>query len=316
MSEPMVVEGWPVFPVTGWEETRPSLQRWSQIVGQIRMALTPPVNHYWHVPLYVSARGLTTSAIPYRSELFEMEFDFLRHQLEITTNWRGSKTVPLRATSVAEMYSDIFAGLRQLDIQVSILNTPVEIPDPIPFEEDRSQRGYDPIAAETFWRVLIQADRVFKTFRGEFLGKASPVHFFWGGFDLAVTRFSGLRGPMWDGPTLNVDPHVMHESYSHEVSSAGFWPGDASTGPAFYSYAVPEPSGFRQAAMPSGATYNDQLGEFLLPYETVQSSADHDATLLAFLHSTYAAAADLGRWDRTLLEERPPCVCDLPGEQQ
>jgi hypothetical protein len=310
----MLLDAWPHFPTAGWEDTRPSLQRWSQIVGKVRMALTPPVNHYWHVPLYVSARGLTTSPIPYRSELFEIDFDFLSHQLDITTSWRCSESVPLRPTSVAEMYADIFTALRQLGIDMSISTRPVEIPDPIPFERDHAARAYDPMAAEAFWRVLIQADRVFGAFRGGFLGKSSPVHFFWGGFDLAVTRFSGRRGPMWDGPTLNVDPHVMHESYSHQVSSAGFWPGDSTAAPFFYSYAVPEPSGFRQALMPAGVTYNEQLGEFLLPYQTVQASDDPGLTLLTFLRRTYDAAADLGSWDRTLLEERPPCACDAPGE--
>src|SRR5215472_5713222 len=302
--------GWPLFPVDGWEQTGVSLHLWSQIVGKIRMTFSPPLNHYWHVPLYVSAHGLTTSAIPYHSELFELEFDFLSHQLDIRTSWSYSCLVPLRATSVAEMYADIMAALGELGIDVWIETRPVEIADPIAFEKDHVQRGYDPTAAQAFWRLLTQVDRVFKTFRGRFLGKSSPVHFFWGGFDLAVTRFSGRRAPMWNGPVLNVNPHVMHESYSHEVSSAGFWPGDATTPAAFYSYAVPEPTGFRETPIPRGASYNTQLGEFVLPYQVVQASEDPDATLLQFLQTTYDAAATLGRWDRVQLEERPPCACD------
>ncbi len=302
---------WPRFPMAGWEETGPGLHRWSQIVGKVRMALTPPTNHYWHVPLYVSTHGLTTSAIPYNGELFDIELGLLSQQLTIRTSWSPHRTVPLRSASVAELYADIQCALHELGIVVSISTRPVEIADPTPFELDRTLRGYNARAAETFWRTLVQAERVFKTFRARFLGKASPVHFFWGAFDLAVTRFSGRRAPMWNGVALNVNPHVMHESYAHEVSSAGFWPGDMSNSPMFYSYAVPERNGFRDACVPRAATYSEQLGEFVLPYEAVRSSADPDATLLAFLQSTYDAAASLGNWDRPLLEERPPCACEL-----
>jgi hypothetical protein len=300
---------WPRFPEAGWEETRASLHRWSQIVGKVRMALTPPVNHYWHVPLYVSTHGLTTSAIPYNGELFDVELGLLSQELTIRTSWYPHRTVPLRSASVAEIYADIRCALRELGIAVSISTRPVEIQDPMPFEVDCMPRGYNALAAETFWRTLVQVDRVFKTFRGRFLGKASPVHFFWGGFDLAVTRFSGRRAPTWNGVALNVNPHVMHESYAHEVSSAGFWPGDQTNPPIFYSYAVAEPPGFRNACVPHPATYSEQFGEFVLPYEAVRASDDPDATLLAFLQSTYEAAASLGNWDRRLLEERPPCAC-------
>jgi Family of unknown function (DUF5996) len=302
---------WPRLAGAGWDETQPSLHRWSQIVGKLRLALSPPLNHYWHVPLYVSTRGLTTSPMPYGAELFECEFDFLAHQLRIVTSWNQSRSIPLRPTSVAEMYADITAALRALEIAVPIWTRPVEIEDPIRFELDHAARGYDADAAHAFWRALVHTDRVFKVFRGGFLGKASPVHFFWGGFDMAVTRFSGRRAPMWDGPTLNVKPHVMHESYSHEVSSAGLWLGNAGGPPQFYSYAVPEPPGYRDAAVPNGATYSQQFGEFLLPYDVVQSADQPDELLSQFLQATYDAAATLGGWDRELLEHRPPCLCEV-----
>jgi hypothetical protein len=208
------------------------------------------------------------------------------------------------------------AALRGLGVEVRIWTRPVEITDPIPFEQDHVHAAYDAAAAHTFWRILIQVDRVFKQFRGRFLGKSSPVHFFWGAFDLAVTRFSGRRAPMWSGTALNVNPHVMHASYSHEVSSAGFWPGDANTPPVFYSYAVPEPAGFSSASAavrPAEAAYNQQMGEFVLPYAAVRTAEQPDGVLHEFLQTTYAAAADLGGWDRPLLEESPPCQCDLEG---
>jgi len=311
---------WPRFPVAGWDQTAPTLHRWTQIIGKIRLALSPPVNHYWHVPLYVSARGLTTSSMPYGSELFEIGFDFVDHRLELTTSWGPTRSVPLGPRSVAEFYADVRAALQALEINVQIWTTPVEVADGNPFELDHEHVAYDPATAQAFWRVLVQADRVFKQFRSRFLGKCSPVHFFWGGFDLAVTRFSGRRAPMWNGSAPNVHPHVMHESYSHEVSSAGFWPGDQNTPPVFYSYAVPEPAGFREATVqPTRAAYHAGLGEFLLPYKVVQASSRPDDVLLAFLQSTYEAAADLGHWDRSLLEEQPPCACDLaevPAREQ
>ena len=290
----------------------PTLHMWTQIVGKIRLALTPPLNHFWHSALYVSARGLTTSPIPYGDELFEMEFDFIDHRLTLTTSWGPKDAVQLSARSVADFYADVMAALTRLGIDVRINTRPVEVPETVRFDQDPVHASYDPATAHTMWRILVRIDHVLKLFRGRFLGKCSPVHFFWGGFDMAVTRFSGRRAPMWDGPTLNVHPHVMHESYSHEVSSAGFWPGNASVPPVFYSYAVPEPAGFRDAAVgPNGASYSPELGEYVLPYAVVQASDRPDDALLEFLQTTYAADADLGHWDRVLLEKRPACACNV-----
>jgi hypothetical protein len=304
---------WPRFPVEGWDETGPTLHLWTQIVGKLRMVLSPPVNHYWHAPLYVSVRGLTTSPIPYGSQSFDIEFDFVHHLLAVNTSWGPTRSFPLGACSVADFYAQIMTALNELDIEARIWTTPVEIADPIPFEQDRVHSSYDPAVAHALWQALVQADRVFKVFRGRFLGKCSPVHFFWGAFDLAVTRFSGRRAPMYTGAAFNVNAHVMHDSYSHEVSSAGFWPGDRNTPPIFYSYAVPEPAGFREALVEvPGATYNTALGEWVLPYTAVQASAEPDSTLLQFLEQTYQSTADLGGWDRALLEQRPPCACDTP----
>jgi hypothetical protein len=306
-------EAWPSLPPETWPATQATLHRWTQLVGKLRLKLSPPQNHYWQSTLYVSTRGLTTSPIPYGSELFQVDFDFLDHHLLIDTSWGRSEQVALEPRSVADFYAEVMAALGRLGIQVRIWTHPVEMPDPIPFEQDTAHAAYDPTAAYAFWRALIQADRIFKQFRGRFLGKSSPVHFFWGAFDLAVTRFSGRRAPMWKGQALNVHPHVMHESYSHEVSSAGFWPGNASAPPLFYSYAVPEPAGFRDASVaPSAATYSAEMGEFVLPYEAVRTSNRPDEALMNFLESTYTAAADLGGWDRPLLEERPACTCNTP----
>jgi hypothetical protein len=300
---------WPALP-DNWEPTRATLHMWTQIVGKLRLALAPPQNHFWHSTLYVTARGLTTSPMPYGSDLVQIDFDFVDHQLLIATSSGARQRVALEPKSVAAFYAEVMASLRGLGIEVSIYARPVEIAEPIPFAEDRVHADYDAAAAHTYWRALIQADRVFKRFRGGFLGKSSPVHFFWGAFDLAVTRFSGRRAPMWSGAVVNVHPHVMHASYSHEVSSAGFWVGSGA--PAlFYSYAVPEPSGFRQAAVrPPEAAYSSDMGEFVLPYDVVRASERPDETLRSFLDTTYAAAADLGNWDRVLLEQQPACVCD------
>jgi hypothetical protein len=306
---------WPDLAAETWPATQATLHRWTQIVGKLRLQLSPPQNHYWHTPLYVSARGLTTSPIPFGSELFEVDFDFEEHELVIATSWRRSARAPLEPRSVADFYAETMSALRGLGIDVEIWTMPVEIADPIPFENDNVHASYDQAAVHAFWRALIQADRVFKRFRGRFLGKSSPVHFFWGSFDLAVTRFSGRRAPMWNGSVVGVHPHVMHESYSHEVSSAGFWPGASSGRPMFYSYAVPGPTGFSQASVaPSASAYNADLGEFVLPYEAVQTADHPDEVLTAFLESSYGAAADLGAWDRVLLEHRPPCQC-LRGTQ-
>jgi hypothetical protein len=296
-------EVWPSLPLEAWQETRATLHMKMQIVGKIRSALTPLINHWWNVPLYVSCRGLTTSPIPYGSGAFEITFDFLRHQVLVETAWDERRSLALEPRPVAEFYRELMAALSDLGIQVSIWTTPVEVPDPIPFEQDHVHRSYDPEYAQRFWRILLQSDRVFTRFRAPFLGKASPVHFFWGSFDLAVTRFSGRPAPPHPGAPHMADA-VMREAYSHEVSSCGFWPGGAgSEAPAYYSYAYPEPDAFKgYPVQPQGAFYDDALREFVLPYDAVRTAKDPDALLLAFLQSTYEAAADAGRWDRAALE--------------
>jgi hypothetical protein len=309
-------DAWPSLPET-WPDTRSTLHLWTQIVGKVRLELSPPQNHFWHSTLYVTAHGLTTSPMPYGTESFQIDFDFVNHQLLIDTSWGPRQVVALEPKSVADFYAEVMAALAALGIQVSIWTRPVEVPDPVvPFEQDRVHAAYDPSAAHAFWRVLLQTDRVFKQFRGRFLGKSSPVHFFWGGFDLAVTRFSGRRAPMWSGPVVNVNRHVMHASYSHEVSSAGFWPGNPSAPPIFYSYAVPAPPGWPDAAvLPPGAAYSPEMGEYVVPYDVVRASDQPDESLRAFLQSTYDAAATLGGWDRPLLEEQPLCLCDIEGHR-
>ena len=305
------VHVWPPLP-ENWQATQQSLHRWTQMVGKLRLALSPPQNHFWHTALYLSSTGLSSSPIPWGSELFQVDFDFLAHELKIVTSWGATASVALAPRTVADFYAETMASLRGLGIDVHIWPVPVEMADTLPFDQDTLHVTYDPSAAQAMWRVLIQADRVFQIFRGRFLGKSSPVHFFWGAFDLAVTRFSGRRGPMWQGTALNVHPHVMHESYSHEVSSAGLWLGTTSGPPMFYSYAVPEPPGFKDAAVaPAGAAYNAEMGEFVLSYDVVRSAADPDQALSAFLESTYTAAADCGGWDRELLEHRPACQCKV-----
>ena len=307
------LDSWPALP-GAWPQTQETLHRWTQILGKIRLALSPVQNHYWQSTLYVSTRGLTTSPIPYGAGLFELELDFRKHALLIDTSWGGSATLRLEPKTVADFYAELMSALNELGINLTIWTTPVEIADPIPFQKDTLHASYDPAAVNAFWRALIQADRVFKQFRGRFLGKSSPSHFFWGAFDLAVTRFSGRRAPMWNGSALNVHPHVMHESYSHEVSSAGLWLGNDTAPAMFYSYAVPEPTGFRDATItPPDATYNTDMGEFILPYDAVRTSQHPDDVLMSFLEATYAAAADNGSWDRVLLEQRPACACDLIG---
>jgi hypothetical protein len=304
------VTDWPSFPDAGWQTTRPTLHRWTQIVGKLRLALTPPINHYWHSTLYLSPRGLTTSAIPYRDGLFEIGFDFIDHLLAIDSSWAPRRTFALEGKSVADFYRTLFDELHALDVDVAIWPVPVEMAERTPFDHDTEHAGYAPEAAYQLLRALAQVERVFTRFRGEFLGKCSPVHFFWGAFDVAVTRFSGRRAPEYHGAAPFVHQHVMHESYSHEVSSAGFWAGDDNSPPVFYSYAAPEPPGFRTSAVePATASFFEGLGEFVLPYDAVRQASDADATLLAFLRSTYVAAADRGGWDRELLEQRPSCVC-------
>jgi len=294
---------WPELPLAQWQDTYATLHMWTQIAGKIRLALAPPINHWWQVTLYVTPRGLTTSPIPYGTRTFAIDFDFLDHVLRIAASDGRVSTRPLRAEPVADFYAATVASLRSLDLEVPIWTTPVEIEGPIPFEQDHQHAAYDPDAAQRFWRILVQTDRVFTQFRSRFLGKVSPAHFFWGGFDFAVTRFSGRRAPE-HGPVPNIPDFVVREAYSHEVSSLGFWPGGGPMPePIFYAYAYPEPPGFKEARVaPDGALYSPDLGEFILPYETVRTAASPDAALLSFAQSTYAAAADPARWDRAALE--------------
>ncbi len=292
---------WPALPVAAWQETRDTLHLWTQIVGKIRLALAPMVNHWWQSTLYVTATGLTTSLIPYRSSGFELTFDFPRRLLALQTVEGERRELRLEPRSVADLHGELFARLAELGIEAPILGRPVEVAVAIPFAEDEEHASYDAEAATAFWRSLVDASRVLNAFRSGFVGKSSPVHFFWGAFDLAVTRFSGRTAPRHPGGVPNCADWVMERAYSHEVSSAGYWPGGPDEG-IFYSYAYPEPSGFRSAAVPPGAAFDETLGEFVLGYGDVRRAPDPDATLLAFLESTYAAAADLGGWDRSSLE--------------
>ena len=302
---------WPALSYPAWRDTATTLHLWTQIVGKVRLALTPWVNHSWQVPLYVTARGLGTSAIPSRDEIFEMEFDLIGHRLLVRTSWGTERTIALEPQTVADFYLRIIGLLDDMGIAVRIGDMPNEIANPVPFSRDRSHASYDARAAHAFWRVLVQADRLFKLFRSGFLGKVSPVHFFWGSFDLAVTRFSGRPAPPHPGGVPSLPDAVAREAYSHEVSSAGFWPGnDAFPHAVFYSYAYPQPSGFREAPVPAAARFEENLGEFILPYDAVQTAMDPDALLLEFLTSTYSAAADAGRWDRAALE----CHLGAPGK--
>jgi hypothetical protein len=294
---------WPELPYAGWKDTLATLHMWTQIVGKVRMTLTPPVNHWWHVPLYVCARGLTTSAIPHGVRTFEIDFDFIDHHLVVRTCEGEVRTLELRPRTVADFYAELMRVLDNLGLTVRIRTTPQEVADPIPFEQDTVHAAYDPEAAHRFWRALAQADRVLREFRARYLGKSSPVHFFWGSFDLAVTRFCGWTAPVHPGAPGVADA-VTREAYSHEVSSAGFWPGsDAFPHAAFYAYHYPAPDGFSAAtARPDEAYFSTELGEWLLPYDAVRTAADPDAMLMDFLQSTYAAGADLAGWDRAALE--------------
>ena len=293
-------ECWPSLPLESWKETYATLHMWTQIVGKVRLALTPTVNHWWNVPLYVTSRGLTTSAIPYKGRIFEIQFDFIDHALVFRTNDGQSKTLPLIPRSVADFYQEFISMLRSADIQVKIWKMPVEIPNPIPFDEDRVHASYDPEYARRFWQILVSVDRVFNEFRSGFIGKSSPVHFFWGSFDLAVTRFSGRRAPERSGADI-----ITREAYSHEVSSVGFWPGGGDVqGAAFYSYMAPEPQGFRDSPVrPQAAAYHPKLNEFLLMYEDVRQAASPSLALLEFCQSTYEVGARLANWDREALEK-------------
>lgn len=303
-------EVWPSLPFEDWKDTCATLHMWTQVVGKVRLALAPMTNHWWQVALYVTCRGLTTSPIPYGTRMFQIDFDFVAHRLSITTGDGVSESFALTPRPVAEFYREVMGRLHALGIDVQVWTMPVEVAGAIPFEQDRQHAAYDPDHANRFWRILLQADRVFQAFRARFLGKVSPVHFFWGSFDLAVTRFSGRPAPPHPGTAPHVSNAVMRESYSHEVSSAGFWPGNGGFGrPAFYAYAYPQPPGFADAPVrPAAAFFSQELGEFILPYEDVRQADAPDAFLLEFLQSTYEAAANLGRWDRAALErpgERP-----------
>ncbi len=301
---------WPDLTFSAWSDTLATLHLWTQIVGKIRLSLTPWLNHSWQTPLYVTARGLGASPIPIGAEIFEIEFDFIGHRLMVRTSRGDERSLPLEPQPVADFYRATIDLLRGVGVAVAINDTPNEVPDPIRFSEDQTHASYDAAAAHRFWRALVQADRVFKLFRTGFLGKASPVHFFWGSFDLAVTRFSGRRAPLHPGGVPGLPDAVAREAYSHEVSSAGFWPGnEAFPRAAFYAYAYPEPSGFRDRAVAPGAAFDATLGEFILPYDTVAQAPEPDALLLDFLSTTYAAAADAGRWDRAALE----CPLGVPG---
>lgn len=298
---------WPSLPLAEWQETYATLHLWTQVVGKIRLAQAPLVNHWWQVPLYVTARGLTTSPMPYGRRSFQIDFDFIDHRLVIATDDGRVASLALMPRSVADFYHEVMARLEALGLPVRIWTMPVEIPDAIPFERDHAHAAYDKDYANRFWRILVQCERVFSVFRARFLGKVSPVHFFWGSFDFAVTRFSGRTAPDFPGSSPNLGNWVMREAYSHEVSSCGFWPGGgAVAAPAFYSYAYPSPPGFAAAPVrPEGAFWHAELGEFILPYDAVRQDEAADERLLDFLDSTYAAAADLGKWDRAALERAP-----------
>jgi hypothetical protein len=316
-------QDWPALPFAEWKDTAKTLHMWTQIVGKIRLALTPWINHSWHVTLYLTARGLTTSPMYVGSRVLQIDFDFVEHVLRIiggTTavsshDGKGSeKTIALGPKPVAQFYREIMTALRELEIPVKINTTPNEVDPAVPFEKNETDASYDPEFANRFWRVLLQSDRVFKEFRSEFCGKCSPVHFFWGSFDLAVTRFSGRPAPQHPGGVPHLPDAVAREAYSHEVSSLGFWPGnEMMPDPIFYSYAYPAPTGFAEAKVqPSFAGYNQQLKEFVLPYEQIRQTESPDAMLLDFARSTYDAASTLGNWDRAALTEVKPHLHSPP----
>jgi Family of unknown function (DUF5996) len=311
MTQLQTEEAWPALPYGEWADTCETLHLWCQIVGKVRLAQTPWLNHSWQTPLYVTPRGLATGSIPYGARAIDIEFDFADQLLRIRTDGPTAE-LPLHAMPVSDFYAQVMATLEALGTPVAIHPVPNEMAEAIRFAQDRSPRAYDPVYVRRFWRVLLQVDRVLKTFRTAFIGKASPVHFFWGSFDMAVTRFSGRRAPPHPGGVPNLPDAVAREAYSHEVSSAGFWPGGpgADADAAFYSYAYPEPPGFRERAVaPEAARFDAGLGEFILPYEAVRTAPDPDAVLMAFLSSTYAAAADAAKWDRRALE----CELGRPG---
>ncbi|MBI3547129.1 MAG: hypothetical protein HY081_11165 [Gammaproteobacteria bacterium] len=306
-------EIWPSLPLEEWQDTYATLHRWTQIVGKVRLAQAPMLNHWWQVPLYVTTRGLTTSPMPHGNISFEISFDFIDHQLRVQTSEGAQRTLALAPRSVADFYNELMATLGALDVAVKIWTMPVEIDDPIPFEQDRKHHSYVPQQAQRCWRILKQTERVLQQFRCGFVGKCSPVHFFWGSFDLAVTRFSGRKAPRHPGGVPHLADWVTRLAYSHEVSSCGFWPGGGLVlEPAFYAYAYPEPEGFKNYPVrPASAYYSNDMREFLLPYEAVRRAASPDALLLEFAQSTYEAGAESGNWDRDALESGAGQISDL-----
>ncbi len=311
MSSPPAGSGasaaWPELPeVADWQATRDTVHMWSQVVGKVRLAVTPHMSHWWNVPLYVSSRGLTTSLMQVRGLGFEIEFDFLDHVLVVQTTEGAERRVPLQAqSSVAAFHEATMAALDELGVSVRIRPRPVEVLQATPFTEDTEHRTYDGEAIQLFWRALVQSERVFEIHRSRFVGKTSPVHFFWGAFDLATSRFSGRPAPLHPGGVPNCPDWVMQDAYSHELSSCGFWPGGSEEG-SFYAYAYPEPAAFSDWAVPEAASYDAELGEFILPYRSVRTASDPDALILDFLQATYEAAAVAGHWDRVALEAEQP----------
>jgi hypothetical protein len=297
-------ERWPSVPVADWQDTRDTLQLYTQVIGKVRLANEPLLNHWWNVPLYVTARGLTTSMMPHASgRAFQIDFDLVDHRLRFATASGEVSSLPLVARPVADFYDEVMSTLADLDVPTAIWPMPVEIPGAVPFYDDRVHASYDADAVRRFWLALVEIERVLKVFRARFVGKASPVHLFWGALDLAYTRFSGRTAPPHPGGAPNCGPHVMWEAYSHEVSSCGYWPGPPGDEGVFYAYAYPEPAGYHDSTVsPAGARWEDGLAEFVLPYELVRSASDPDARLLEFLQSTYEAAATTAHWDRAVLE--------------
>jgi Family of unknown function (DUF5996) len=303
-------EFWPALPFAEWKETAATLHMWTQIIGKIRLTQTPWINHSWHVTLYVTSRGLTTSPLPHGLSTFDITFDFIDHKLRIDKSDGAQRAIELRPRSVADFYQAVMSALAEIELPVSINTMPNEVANPIPFDRDQEHGTYDPEYANRFWRVLLQSARLFQEFRSHFCGKCSPVHFFWGSFDLAVTRFSGRSAPPHPGGVPHLPDEITREAYSQEVSSLGFWPGNAaSPTPIFYSYAYPEPPGFADTKIqPAAASYQPQLREFILPYDAVRTAEKPDQVLLNFAQSAYDAASKLGKWDRAALEEKKPAL--------
>lgn len=297
---------WLPLPIATWQDTYKTLHLWTQIIGKIRLAFAPKINHWWHSTLYVTPRGLTTSTIPYGTSNFQITFDFLNHQLLIETSDGTTRRIALAPRSVADFYGAVVSTLKEMGIEVQIWTMPQEVAEPIPFEQDDQHSAYDPESAQRFWQILVQAHRVMTLFRSRYGGKCSPVHFFWGSFDLAVTRFSGRRAPEHPGGVPSMADWVTREAYSHEVSSCGFWFGGGSVEAVFYAYAYPVPEGFKDYLIqPEAASYSSDMQEFILPYEALRQADDPDAMVLEFLQTTYEAAANLGHWDRAILEYKP-----------